>query len=70
MSEKEIERLAELVAIKVNEQYLKIVKEMIKGAVTLHVAQCAAGKYAWLKSLGSAVVGGVVVGVILWIVKG
>lgn len=70
MTEREIERLAELVAIKVNEQYLKIVKEMIKSAVILHVAQCAAGKYAWLKSLGSAVVGGVVVGVILWIVKG
>jgi len=69
MTEKDIERLAELIAIKVNERYLEIVKKMIAASIKLHVAECAAGKYLWIRSLVSSVVGGVVVGVILYFLK-
>lgn len=70
MTLKEREDLAELISIKVAERYLTIVKEHVQTQITMHAYQCAAGKWGWFKSFVSAITGGVVVGLILWVVKG
>ena len=70
MTDEQIKVLIENVATKIAEHYFGIMKEYIGKEMTLHVAQCAAQKYGWLKSLGSAVLGGVIVGVLLWKIKG
>ena len=68
-SESEREKLAELIAIKVAEKYLVIVKEHVETTIKLHAFQCAAGKWGWFKSTLSAIMGGVMVGAILWFIK-
>ena len=70
MTEKQLADLVKLIAIEVAEHYFGLQKEYVSKEMTLHVAQCAAQKYGWLKSLGSAVLGGVIVGVLLWKLKG
>lgn len=69
MTEREIERLAELVAIKVSERYLMISKEQMKNAIRTHHAECAAGKFSKLMGLVFAVIGGTAVAVVNWILK-
>lgn len=67
MTEREIERLAELVAIKVSERYLLINKAGMKAEIALHRAECKAGKFTKLMGVAYAIVGGVVVAVINWL---
>ena len=67
-NENEQEALAELIAIKVAEKYVLIMKEYVGKEITIHQFQCAAGKWGWCKSLLSAVTGGVAVGVIMWFI--
>jgi hypothetical protein len=69
MTEREIERLAELVSIKTNEKYLQIAKEIIHEGIILHSAQCEAKKFGKLKSFLSAVSGGVIVASISWLLR-
>lgn len=66
MTDKEIERLAELIAIKTSESYFKIIKEHIQTQIMLHAANCAANKYSFWKQFFSAIIGGIVVGLIMW----
>lgn len=61
----EREKLAELIAIKVAEKYLVIVKEHVGREIALHKYQCAAGKWSWFNSLLSAVLGGVITGLVV-----
>lgn len=69
MENKEIERLAELISIKTSEKYLVITKEFIDNQISLHSAQCEAKKFASIKNFVSGILGGAVVGVIIWLVK-
>lgn len=69
MTNKEIEDLAELIAIKVSDRYFEFTKEYVATQVKLHTFQCAAGKFAWLKSLASAITGGIIVGIVMWFVN-
>ena len=69
MENKEIERLAELISIKTSEKYLKITKEFIDNQIKLHSAQCEAKKFVSIKNFISGILGGIVVGVIIWLVK-
>lgn len=61
------EKLAELIAIKVAEKYVVIMKEYVSKEIQIHAFKCAAGKWGWFKSFISAVCGGVIVGLLLWI---
>ena len=70
LTKDEMEQVVELIAIRVAERYFGIMKEYINGQINLHTAQCAAAKYGWVKSIASAVLGGVIVGVIMWTIKG
>ena len=69
MTEREIERLAELVSIKVSERYLLISKELVKNEIVLHVAQCKAGKFSKLMGVVCAVIGGSAVAIVNWILR-
>jgi len=69
METQEIERLAELISIKTSEKYLKITKEFIDNQISLHSAQCEAKKFTAIKNLVSGILGGIVVGVIIWLIK-
>lgn len=69
MTEREIERLAELVSIKTSEKYLQISKEVIHEGIALHSAQCEAKKFGKLKSFLSAIGGGIIVSAISWFSK-
>lgn len=68
MTKDEQEKFAELIAIKVSEKYLVVMKEHVSTQIKLHAFQCAAGKFAWVKSLVSAITGGTIVGLIMWAV--
>lgn len=68
MTKDEQEKLAELIAIKVAEKYVVIMKEYVGTQIKMHAYQCAAGKFAWLKSFVSAITGGLIVGIVLWII--
>ncbi len=65
----EIERLAELISIKTSEKYLEITKEFTKTQIYLHAAKCEAKKFVSLKNFASGILGGIVVGVIIWLIK-
>lgn len=69
MENKEIERLAELISIKTSEKYLKITKEFIDNQIKLHAAQCEAKKFASIKNFISGILGGIVVGAIIWLIR-
>ena len=69
MENKEIERLAELISIKTSEKYLAVTKEFIDTQIRLHSAQCEAKKFMAIKNLVSGILGGIVVGVIIWLIK-
>lgn len=69
MTEREIERLAELVAIKVSERYLIISKELVKNEIKLHVVSCAANKFSKIMGIVFAVIGGSCVAVVNWLLK-
>lgn len=69
MTEREIERLAELISIKTSEKYLMISKESIKQAIEVHVANCQAGKFQKITALFSAVVGGIFVAIASWLLR-
>lgn len=69
ISDEERDKLAELIAIKVSERYFDLTKEYVGTQIKMHAYQCAAGKWGWFKSMASAVTGGVIVGLVLWIVK-
>ena len=65
----EIERLAELISIKTSEKYLEITKDFTKTQIYLHAAKCEAKKFGSIKNLVSGILGGIVVGVIIWLIK-
>ena len=69
MENKEIERLAELISIKTSEKYLAVTKEFIDTQISLHAAQCEAKKFVSVKNFVSGILGGIVVGVIIWLIK-
>jgi len=69
MTEREIERLAELVAIKVSERYLLISKELVEDKIELHVAECSARKFSKLMGVVYAVIGGSLVAAFNWILR-
>ena len=69
MTEREIERLAELVSIKVSERYLLISKELVKSEIRLHVVSCAAGKFSKIMGIACAVIGGSAVALVNWILR-
>lgn len=69
MTEREIERLAELVSIKVSERYLLISKELVRSEINLHVVSCAAGKFTKIMGVVCAVIGGSAVALVNWIIK-
>jgi len=69
MENREIERLAELISIKTSEKYLKITKDFVDTQIQLHSARCEAKKFASVKNFVSGILGGIVVGVIIWLVK-
>lgn len=69
MENKDIERLAELISIKTADKYLEITKEFIDNQIRLHSAQCEAKKFTSIKNLVSGILGGIVVGVIIWLIK-
>ncbi|MCK9519882.1 MAG: hypothetical protein M0R06_03295 [Sphaerochaeta sp.] len=65
MTEQQMNQLAELISIKTSERYMVIVKEHVATQIELHAANCAAKKYTWVKNLVSAIIGGVIVGLIV-----
>lgn len=65
LTEAYIENIAERAATKAVEK----AKEAWQKDIYLHVAQCAAAKYAGLKQLASAVGGGVIVAIFNWIIR-
>jgi len=69
MENREIERLAELISIKTSEKYLTITKEFIDNQIKLHSAQCEAKKFTSVKNFVSGIIGGIVVGFVIWIIK-
>lgn len=69
MTEKEIERLAELVAIKVSERYLVISKDVVKHAIQSHKFECRAGVFSRTMGVVCAVIGGCVVALFNWIIR-
>lgn len=69
MENKEIERLAELISIKTSEKYLVITEKSIATQIRLHAAQCEAKKFVSIKNFVSGILGGIVVGVIIWLIK-
>lgn len=69
MENKEIERLAELISIKTAEKYLEITEKYTNTQIRLHAAQCVAKKFVAVKNLVSGILGGVVVGLIIWLIK-
>ena len=69
MTEREIERLAELISIKTSEKYLIISKEVIKNALEIHVYECQVGKYRKITAVISAVIGGGLVTAVNWLTK-
>jgi hypothetical protein len=69
MLDKEIETLAELVAIKAAKQAIKEAKEEWSRDIALHSADCEAKKFKGIKNLASAGVGGIIVLVFNWLVN-
>ena len=65
MTDEQIKILIENVATKIAEHYFGIMKDYIGKEMTLHVAQCAASKYGWAKSVAAAIAGGTVTGIIV-----
>ena len=65
MTEKQLADLVKLIAIEVAEHYFGLQKEYVSKEMTLHVAQCAASKYGWAKSVAAAIAGGTVTGIIV-----
>lgn len=69
MENKDIERLAELISIKTADKYLEITKDFVANAIRLHAAQCEAKKFVSIKNFISGILGGIVVGIIIWLIK-
>ena len=69
MTEKEIERLAELISIKTSERYLQVTKDMILNEIRAHSFECEARKYGKFKVFISSIVGGSIVALINWIIR-
>jgi len=61
--------LAELIASKVADKYFDYMKEYVATQIQMHSYQCAAAKWGWFKSFFSGITGGVIVGVIIWIIQ-
>lgn len=69
MTDTEIERLAELVAIKVNERYLVIAKDHIGTQINLHAANCVVAKTKTARGLIFGAIGGIIVAIFSWILS-
>jgi hypothetical protein len=69
MTEKEIERLAELIAIRVNEKYLVITKDLIDDKIQTHEFKCEAGKFSKAMGIVFAVIGGSIVAGVSWVLR-
>lgn len=70
MTEGEIEKLAELIAIKTSERYLKITKEHVDTQIKLHESECSAKKYSKGENFVSAAIGGIIVAIVSWWLRG
>jgi hypothetical protein len=69
MTDKDIETLVELTAMKAAKQAIAEAKEEWAKDITLHTAQCEARRYRGLKNLLSAGVGGGIVAAINWLLQ-
>ena len=69
MTEREIERLAELISIKTSEKYLVISKECMRQAIDIHVINCQVGKYKKITAFISALIGGIIVTLVNWFIR-
>jgi len=69
MNDHEQEKLAELIAIKVCEKYVLIMKDYVKKEVELHTLQCSVGKFTKALSVISAVICGCCVALFAWFIK-
>ena len=69
MTEREIERLAELISIKTSEKYLIISKQAMAQAIEIHAIQCQVGKYRKITALISAVIGGALMAGLNWFMR-
>jgi hypothetical protein len=56
-----------VIAQEVAEHYFGLMKEYVTKEVQLHTAQCKANKYTKLMGLLYSVIGGVLVGLIMWV---
>jgi len=69
MTEREIERLAELISIRVNEKYLAITRTLIDEKIQTHKLECEAGKFSKVMGIVFAVIGGTVVAMVNWALR-
>ena len=69
MNDKDIETLSELIATKVCEKYVLIMKDHVATRIQLHKAECSAGKFSKVMGVVCAVVGSACVAVINWLLR-